>query len=85
MPPPCICLSDLFGVVSPAGKEESISVSEIKNASILLLTIVSNESNLFRIELTLKWGKINLLKFLRRMFFRVFYGFTVGFQGDFNV
>ena len=61
MPPPCMYLSDLFGVVSPAGKEESISVSEIKNTLILLLTIVSNKSNLFRIELTLKWGKINLL------------------------
>ena len=61
MPPLCMYLSDLFGVASPAGKEESILVSEIKNTLILLLTIVSNESNLFRIELTLKWGKINLL------------------------
>ena len=85
MPPPCICLSDLFGAVSPAGKEESTSGSEIKNTSVFLLAIVTNESNVFQTELILRQGKINLFKCLRQMFLRTFYGFTIGCPDDVNV
>ena len=66
--------------------EESILVSEIKKTSIFLLTIVTNESNLFRIELIFRWAKIiNLFKFFRQKFLRIFCGFDIGCRGDVDV
>ena len=47
-----------FNMELSCWKEESILVSVIKKTSIFLLTIVTNESYLFRIELMLKWRDI---------------------------
>ena len=43
------------------------------------------ESNLFEIELTLRWAKINLFKFSKRMYFRIFCGFSIGYADDVTV
>ena len=40
---------------------------------MFLLTIVTNKSNLFQIAL-MKWAKITLLEFFRRIYFRIFFG-----------
>ena len=65
--------------------EESILVSEINKTSIFLLTILTNESNLIRIESILSWANIHLLKIFRRMFFRIFCGFNIGCLSDADV
>ena len=50
-----------------------------------MFTIVTNESNLFQIVLILRWRKIDLAKFFRGMFFRIFYGFNIGYPIDIDV
>lgn len=52
--------------------------SETMKISIFLLAIVTNDSDVFRIELILIWAKTNLFKFLSRIFFKIFGGFNVG-------
>ena len=66
-------------------KEESISASEIKTKLVFLLTIVTNESNLFQIELMLMREKFNLFKFFRQVFFKIIYQFTIGSWDDVDV
>ena len=64
---------------------ESILVSEIKKTTIFLLTIVTNKSNLFRIESLLRWTRINLFKFFQRVFFKMFCGFNIGCPDNVDV
>ena len=58
--------------------EQSSQFSDIKKISMFLLTIVTNESNLFRNELKLRWAKTNLFKLFRRLFLRTFCIFIIG-------
>ena len=55
-----------------------------KKISIFLLTIVTNELNLFQIALILRWAKIDL-EVIGRMFFRMFCGFDIGCSDDVDV
>ena len=65
--------------------EQSSQFSNIKKISMFLLTIVTNESNLFWNELKLSWAKTNLFKLFRRLFLRTFCIFIIGCPYDTNV
>ena len=39
-------------------------------------------SNLFRIELILRWAKVNMFKFFKQMFFKIFCEFHAGCPDD---
>ena len=49
-------------------KKESILVFQIKKTSTFLLTVITNGSKLFWIELILGWAKVNQLSFLGKCF-----------------
>lgn len=50
-----------------------------------MLNIVIKESNLFQTKLILRWAKINLFKFFRRIFSRIFCEFNIGYPNDNDV
>ena len=75
MLPPFISLSNLCSTVY---LPEKISASEIKNTSVFLLTMVTSQSNLFQIELILRWKKIKLFNIFRQALLKKFDGFTIG-------
>ena len=61
----------------PVGKGGSSFISEIIRMSILLFIILTNESNLFPIELMFNWAHINLFTFLSFRFLKISYGSPV--------
>ena len=75
MLPPFISLSNLYSTVY---LPEKISASAIKNTSVFLLTMVTSQSNLFQIELILRWKKIKLFNIFRQTLLKKFDRFTIG-------
>ena len=61
----------------PEGKDRSSFVSEIMRMSVLLFSILTNESNLFLIEFMSNWTHINLFTFLSLRFSRISFGSPV--------
>ena len=61
----------------PVGKDGSIFVSEIIGMSVLLFIILTNESNLFLVDLMFNWKHITLFTFLSVRFLRIFFGLPV--------
>ena len=46
------------------------------------MTVLTNESNLFQIELILRWARINIFKFFRQIIIRIFSRFDIGCLDD---